>query len=276
MKKKLLLLTVALLCAVGSWAYTGVEPAAGRTYFLYNVGANAYFVGTSGSYGTDGNIANATPVMVEASGSNFKLAFVDGGTTYRIAHEKGGKKPGSTSGVDFWWQASGLGYELRSKPDDYTRSMNANGDFPQSNSSPSNVTWQFISCDEVAETHYVTSANGWEKVSSVSALQTNPQDYFFAIFSANAPGLILDATTSNTSNPYKPHYKTATDPLSSSQYLFEMDNCGNGLALKSTAIDKYFANSSGNPWNYEATKTSVDADCEISLTLADGVYTINT
>lgn len=282
MKQKLLLIAVTLLCAVGSWAYTGVEPAAGRTYFLYNVGANAYFVGTSGSYGTDGNIANATPVTVETSGSNFKLAFVYGGTTYRIYHDNGTPDYDNTSGVEFWKTGSASAYKLVSKHSDKNRYMD-NGGWFGSNSGDNNTSWQFIACEEamthmstfcagVAEANYVQSAKGWERVTSISELQTNPEDYFFAIFSANAVGLIVDASSDNA-EPSRPYYKTATDPLSSSQYLFEIENyLTDGFALKSCGLNNYFGNNTDS-WIFQ-NLSEKEANCKLTITLNDGAYRI--
>lgn len=282
MKQKLLLLTVALSCAMGTWAYTGVEPAAGRTYFLYNVGANAYFVGTSGSYGTDGNIANATPVMVETSGSNFKLAFVYGGTTYRIYHKEGSRECYNTTGVEFWKTGDANGYKLVSKNTKNNRYMD-NGGWFGTNSGDNNTSWQFIACEdamthmstfcaEVAGANYVQSAKGWERVTSISQLQTNPEDYFFAIFSANAVGLIVDASSDNA-EPSRPYYKTAADPLSSSQYLFEIENYEpDGFALKSCGLNNYFGNNSDS-WNFQ-NPSEKEANCKLTITLNDGAYRI--
>lgn len=277
MKRKFLLLVCAVLMgSVEMMGYTGSEPTVGRTYFLYNIGANAYFVGTSGSYGKNSNIANATPVTVESGSSGkFKLAFVDGGTTYRIYHNDGSANPGNTSGVEFTKVADGTGYKLQSKNKEglgsgSNRDMHADGYFPKTSDGSSNVTWQFISCDEVAETHYVTSAKGWEKVTSVAELKTSPEDYFFAIFSANAPGLMVDASSSNAEST-RPYYKTATNPLSSAQYLFEIENYdSDGFALKSCDLNKYFGNNSDS-WNFQ-NLTNIEANCKLTITLNDGAY----
>ena len=117
--------------------------------------------------------------------------------------------------------------------------------------------------------------SGWTKVTSISELQTNPEDYFFAIFSANNTGLMLGAS-GNYSDTQKPCYKTAANPLSSTAYLFEIENYDGAFVLKSSAISKYFKNTSGGPWNYHATETSTSSDCKTTITLANGVYTLQT
>lgn len=291
MKRKLLLICVALLCAVGSWAYTytGVEPAAGRTYFLYNVGANAYFVGTSTEYRTDGNIANATPVTVEASGSNFKLAFVNGGTTYRIYHKDGDRGCGNTTGVEFWKTGDANGYKLVSKNTKNNRYMDSGGWFGTS-SGDNNTSWQFIACEEamtymstfcagVAGANYVQSTKGWERVTSISELQTNPEDYFFAIFSANAPKLMVRTQTSDGQG----YYISASDPLSSSEYLFGLENY-------SYSGDSYFVMKAQNTnayyyplWDHaydlfapSSGKVAADDACRLTFSYSDGAWDIKT
>ena len=128
----------------------------------------------------------------------------------------------------------------------------------------------------------VTSSyvNGWAKVTTIEQLATNPEDYFFAIFSANNTGLILDANT--TSNDEKLRYKTAVNPLSGSAYLFEMENYNSKFVLKSVINGKYFENRSTSdtrfgqdgPWNYHADLDEKSANCEIDVTFANGVCTI--
>lgn len=293
MKRKFLLLTVALLCSTVSWGYTSVVPQVGRSYYLYNIGTGQYWKGTSTSYSVD-VLANATPITVE---SGYKLAFVDGSTTYRIYQDAGTAKPNNQSGVNFTLQGDASGYRLESKNttgwgEDYTRDMQAGGSFPRVSNHENNVTWQFIACEEamaymstfcagVAEANYVQSAKGWQRVTSVSALQTNPEDYFFAIFSSNAPGILLDANTAT--NDEKLRYQAAVDPLTNSAYLFGMENYNSGFVLKSLITDKYFENrstsnirfASDGPWNYHADLLAKDENCEIAITLADGAYTIN-
>lgn len=140
-----------------------------------------------------------------------------------------------------------------------------------------NTTYYIKSSAAVTLTKSETSVNssyvsGWTKVTSISDLQDSPKDYFFAIFSANNTGLMLEANTSNGSS--KLYYKTAANPLSSSAYLFELENYEEGFALKSVGIDKYFKSTSGAAWNYEANESSAVSDCETTIALANGVYTL--
>ena len=132
----------------------------------------------------------------------------------------------------------------------------------------------------------VTSSyvSGWTKVTSISDLQDSPENYFFAIFSANNTGVMLDVNT--TENNEKPRYQTATNPLSSTAYLFEMENYKSKMVLKSVANNKYFENrstsntrssiGSDGPWNFHADLAEKDDNCLITLTYTNGVYTIQT
>lgn len=117
--------------------------------------------------------------------------------------------------------------------------------------------------------------SGWTKVTSISDLQDSPEDYFFAIFSANNTGLMLGASSSY-SDTQKLCYKTAANPLSSSAYLFEVENYDGAFVLKSSNIGKYFQDTSANPWDYHANTSSLSSDCKITATLANGVYTLRT
>ena len=117
--------------------------------------------------------------------------------------------------------------------------------------------------------------SGWTKVTSISDLQNNSEDYFFAIYSANNTGLMLGAS-GNYADTQKPYYKTATNPLTSTAYLFEIENYDNAFVLKSSAIGKYFKNTSSDPWFYHATETSTSSDCKITVTFANGVYVLQT
>ena len=78
MKRKLLFAIVALLCSVGTWAqkasynqnYTsGVEPAAGGDYFLYNIGAKM-FLTDGADYGTHASVDNSGRVITLAANTN--------------------------------------------------------------------------------------------------------------------------------------------------------------------------------------------------------------
>lgn len=143
-----------------------------------------------------------------------------------------------------------------------------------------NTTYYVKSSAAVTLTKAESSVNssyisGWTKVTSISQLQTNPDDYFFAIFSANNTGVMLGAS-GNYADTQKPYYKTAANPLSNIAYLFQIENYDGGFVLKSTSIGKYFNNTSGAPWNYHANATSTSSDCKITATLANGVYTLQT
>lgn len=120
---------------------------------------------------------------------------------------------------------------------------------------------------------YSSYVSGWTKVTSISDLQDSPEDYFFAIFSANNTGLMLGASSSYTESE-RLNYKTAGNPLTSVNYLFEIENYDGGFVLKSSSIDKYFKNTSSTPWSYNATESTTSPDCKITATLANGVYTL--
>ena len=113
---------------------------------------------------------------------------------------------------------------------------------------------------------------GWSKVENTADLRNNPTDYYFAIISADNQDLMLQASNSNAESQ-KLYYKSIPSSASALNF-FEIENYeSDKFVLKSSSIGKYFANSSGEPWNYHANKTSVDADCEITIT-GNGIYTI--
>lgn len=293
MKQKLLLICVCLFAAVsGVKAWTSVDPENGGIYYLYNVGYEQFWYGTNTNiggnqtryFGITDDYTKMIPVKVSVNNGTYTFTYYVGNNEYQMRHQTdGGESYYEGGSADFTMEGSKddgfhIKYSYTKSVISHTRRLRAEGsnstcDFPE-NQTGNSTKWKFVLttdvCASVAEENYVS---GWEKVTSVSALKTTPENYFFAIFSANVPGLILDATTSN-SETTKPYYKTAANPLSSAAYLFEMETCGSGLALKSCSIDKYFANSSSAPWHYEANKSSVDDDCEISVTLSDGVYSI--
>ena len=77
MKRKLLLICVALLCAVGTWAqasfnhiYTeGVTASAGSNYFLYNIGSGMFL--TDGmDYGTHASVDHGGRILTLANNTN--------------------------------------------------------------------------------------------------------------------------------------------------------------------------------------------------------------
>lgn len=245
MKRKLLLLLCSVLTSVSMWAWTSVVPYNGRSYYLYNIGENKYWYGTSGEYGTTDNIADATPVNVEyVSADNFKLAFEYGGTTYKIYQNDGERRCDNTTGVAFWLSGSTGGYELRShNGGNSDRVMNSGGWFPKtSDSKKGNITWQFISvyevnsgtaaeCASTTEASYLSAANGWERVTDNATLDASLSDYFFAIVCANYPGLMVNMATSNASQQGSEGfagtksmwYSTAVDPTTNNSFLWAIE-----------------------------------------------------
>lgn len=288
MKQKTLLVSaVALLCSAASWAYTSVTPQVGRSYYLYNIGTGKFWHSTNEVYEVVSDIANATPITVE---SGYKLAYVYGGTTYRIYHSKGTKQPSNTEGVNFTFEGSADGsYKLKSKNEDkYDRYMNANGDFQKDNFT--NRDWQFIACEEamtymsafcagVAEANYVPSANGWEKVTSVSALQSNPKDYLFAIFSTNAPGLMVRTNASNGHG----YYVSASNPLTNSEYLFGIENYSYSgddyFVMKAQSTNAYYYPLWDHAYDLFAPsdgKTTADDNCRLTFSYSNDAWNIKT
>lgn len=286
MKKSLLLLFVCLFGALGGVkAYNFATPTVGGTYYLVNREYGQFWYASSSTigetnryYGVTGDLSKATPVTVE---SGFKLAFNVGGTTYRMYEDKKGNTSLNEGGMDLGLNGSPSdGYNIDHHwqttvvwvTTDHHRYLRAEGsestcDWP-GNTDDNKTKWYFVPKDDianyladVAETKYVS---GWERVTSISDLQTNPENYFFSIFSANAVGLMVDASSSNGDNS-RPYYKTATNPLTSSQYLFEIENYDGGFALKSCGLDKYFGNNSDS-WNFQ-NLTEKDANCKLTITL---------
>ncbi len=288
MKKSLLLLFACLFGALGGVkAWTGVEPETNRWYLLYNTGVNKYWYGTNSTYDVTENISNATPVRVE---SGIKLAFYCGGnTTFRIYQDAGTGGPSNQSGVNFTLQGDANGYRLESKHttkggDDYTRDMKAGGSFPRVSYHESNVTWQFAAYEDVlpsivdakAPTCISTAAtivSGWERVTTKEQLAQNPERYFYAIFSAVNPSVMM--TTEYNDNKYRLCYKAAGNPLSSSSYdLFEMENYDGEFAIKSNITGKYYGNTSGAPWDFQANQENLNEGCKVTVTCSNGVYNL--
>ena len=291
MKKSLLLLFACLFGALGGVkAWTYVDPVNGRWYYLYNIGNNkAYFKGTSTSYSANTNIVEATPVKVEASGSKHKLAFLDGVTTYKIYQRKGTGDPDNTSGVDFSFDGSAgdsWGYRLTSNNGDWLepdRYMTWNGTYLEfKKENYSNIRdWQFIAYEEVlpsiveakaptcASTAEASYVSGWKRVTTKEQLAQNPERYFYAIFSAVNPGVMM--TTENN----RMYYKAAGNPLSSSSYdLFEMENYDGEFAIKSNITGKYYGNTSEDPWDFLANKETLNEGCKVTVTCSNGVYNL--
>lgn len=152
-----------------------------------------------------------------------------------------------------------------------------------------NTTYYIKSDAAVTLTKAETPVNssyvsGWTKVTSISELQDSPEDYFFAIFSANNTGLILKNRTN--ANDEKPSYATAANPLSSTEYLYEIENYDGQFALKSVLSGKYYENRSTNdqrggigsdgPWNYHADLATKDANCKTTLNWVNNAFVIQT
>jgi hypothetical protein len=293
MKKTLLLLFVCLFGALGGVkAYDFATPTVGGTYYLVNKEygqfwyASSTALGSNRYYGVTGDLSKATPVTVE---SGYKLAFNVGGTTYRMFEDKNGNtslnedgmdirlngSPSDGYNIDHYWQTTVVFVKT-----DHNRYLRAEAsestcDWP-GNTDGNKTNWYFVPEDDianyladVAETNYVS---GWERVTSVDMLKAHPENYFFAIFSADALGLMVDASSSNVENT-RPYYKTAVNPLTSSQYLFGIENYeSDGFALKSYGLNKYFGNNSDS-WNFQ-NLTEKEANCKLTITLNDGAFEI--
>lgn len=119
--------------------------------------------------------------------------------------------------------------------------------------------------------------SGWTKVTSLSDLRTNPENYFYAIFSANNPGLMVETNSSGV-----PYYLTATTPLSSSYYLYDIDNytynAESYFVLKSCGTSGYYHPVSGQAYNLHAlsSKSTADDACRLTFEVANGVWNIKT
>lgn len=283
MKRKLLLLFVCLFGALnGVKAWTSAAPQVGRAYYLYHVELGQFFraVGEGHPFYLTADLAQATPVVVE---SGWKFRFYVNGTAYKLYHEDGTASL-NTNGVDFKLYESepSNGYQIYtgdkgtfsdSRRWFYATEEGGSCYFPITKNKSGDIHWKFVPtaevCASAAEANYVS---GWTRVTSVDMLKTNPEDYFFAIFSADAAGLIVDASSSNA-EPTRPYYKTAANPLSSSQYLFEIENYeSDGFALKSCALNKYFGNN-GDSWNFQ-NLTKKESNCKLTITLNNGAFLI--
>lgn len=284
MKRKLLLLLCSVLTSVSMWAWTSVTPENGKAYYLYNIGENSYWYGTKDEYGTTANIADATLVTVEYVSSNFKLAFVHGNTTYRIYQREGERDCDNTSGVEFWLDGSTSAYELRSKNpnSDNTRVMNSGGWFPKYNDGKrGNVTWQFIAKEEVenacataAQLNNVMTSRGWERVTTLSQLQSNPEDYTFAIYSANVQDLMVQVKSDGRAK-----FVTATEALANDYNLFEIQNYTYGgnpyFVMKSKGTNGYFYPTAAWQLDAPSSKISADDNCRLTFEVStNGVWRV--
>ena len=118
---------------------------------------------------------------------------------------------------------------------------------------------------------------GWTKVTSLSELQTNPEDYFFAIYSANNTGLMVETKSSGV-----PYYLTATSP-SSTYYLYEIGNytynAESYFVMKSCSTSGYFYPVSNHAYDLQApsSKSVADDACRLTFEVANnGIWNIKT
>ena len=144
--------------------------------------------------------------------------------------------------------------------------------------------WQFIAYEEVlpsiveakAPTCASTAAtivSGWERVTTKEQLTQNPERYFYAIFSAVNPGVMM--TTEYNDNAYRMCYKAAGNPLSSATYdLFEIENYDGEFAIKSNITGEYYGNTSGAPWNFIANQETLNEACKVTVTCSNEVFNL--
>lgn len=268
MKRKLLLLFVCLFGALGGVkAWTSVAPENGKAYFLYNIGANSYFAGTNYAYATIPNLAGATPVIVE---SGHKVAFVYGGTTYRIYQSAGTRECGNTSGVNFTFDGNTDGYKLKSNNNKGDRYMDDGGWFGTGHGTTA-TSWKFLSVEDGLV------SSGWEKVTSVETLKNQPENYLYAILSVNNSSLIV-RTEASTGHGY---YRSMCAPLSSSEYLFSIENyiydSKDYFVMKAENTNAYYHAENNAAYDLVAkNQPTVDSDCRLEFEYVNNVWNIKT
>ena len=242
MKKTLLLLFACLFGALsGVKAWTSVDPENGKAYYLLNVEQNQFFCATdvNGPYRITSDLASATPVVME-SGEKFR--FYLNGTAYKLYHNNGTPQL-NTGGTNFSRSHDkDMGFEIYSgtkigKFSDSRRWLyvtEANGGcyFPSTDDKSGDIHWKFVPVEEVynelikstaptcaaaAEASYVKPARGWTKITELPA---NLDDYYYAIVSAEVPGIMLNARAggNNDSNGKAVYYSTAAE-VDASQHL---------------------------------------------------------
>ena len=293
MKRKLLLLFVCLFGALGGVkAWTSVAPEDVRAYYLYNVGKGTYWYGADHNIGSGNtrytghtsSLYDATPTRVRISSGNYTFTYYVNGVEYQIRHTDNNGEAVLTGG--------NANFQLYDKTDykytiefnsDKQRRMRAEDagtcDYPKDLDN-NTVHWRFYAYEEIlpdlvahnAPTCISTAAtivSGWERVTTKEKLAQNPERYFYAIFSAVNPGVMM--TTENN----RMYYKAAGNPLSSSSYdLFEMENYDGEFAIKSNITGKYYGNTSGAPWDFLANKETLDEGCKVTVTCSNGVYNL--
>lgn len=306
MRKKLLLLCACFFGALlGAKAWTSVEPEVGKSYYLHcTVYPDQFWTASKADnrYSITKDLSAAIPVYVESiSCTTYALSFYVDGTKYYLHHfHEDYDWPTTFDTMDLDGDADG--YCIRN--DSYTDWFKSGHRYMWPSESEGICTWdqvldqdaepdycwQFIPAEEmmpymsaycagVAEANFVT---GWERVESVEELKNRPENYFFAIFSANAAARMLDTRTDV--NEEKPRYQEAVNPSVNAAYLFEFDTFNGDLVLKSSVNNKYFENrprtnprfENDGPWNYHADYESLDNNSLITVTYADGAFDIQT
>ena len=300
MKKTLLLLFVCLFGALsGVKAYNFATPTVGSTYYLVNKEygqfwyASSTALGSNRYYGVTGDLSKATPVTVE---SGFKLAFNVGGTTYRMFEDKNGNtslnedgmdirlngSPSDGYNIDHYWQTTVVFVKT-----DHNRYLRAEGsestcDWP-GNTEGNKTNWYFVPEDDianyladVAETNYVS---GWERVTSVDMLKAHPENYFFAIFSTNAAGLMVRTNAAEGQG----YYINGANPLSNSAYLFGIENYtydnADYFVMKAENTNGYYYPLWDHAYELYAPsngKTTADDACRLTFEYANNAWNIKT
>ena len=138
----------------------------------------------------------------------------------------------------------------------------------------SNATVTLTKTESTVSSSCVT---GWTKVTSLSELQTNPEDYFFAIYSANNTELMVETKSNGV-----PYYLTATSP-SSTYYLYEIGNYTYNaepyFVMKSCGTSGYFYPVDEKAYDLQApsSKSVADDACRLTFEVANnGIWNIKT
>lgn len=296
MKKNLLLLFACLFGALsGVKAWTSVAPGDVRAYYLYNVGKGTYWYGADHNIGSGNtrytghtsSLYDATPTRVRISSGNYTFTYYVNGVEYQIRHTDNNGEAVLTGGnANFQLYDKTDGYSIEFKSDKQRRMRAEDAgtcDYPKDLDN-NTVHWRFYAYEEIlptlvehnAPTCASTAASivsGWERVTTKDQLAQNPERYFYAIFSAVNPGVMM--TTENKNDAYRMCYKAAGNPLSSSSYdLFEMENYDGEFAIKSNITGKYYGNTSEAPWNFIADQDALNEDCKVTVTCSNGVYNL--
>lgn len=299
MKRSLFLLFACLFGALsGVKAYTSMTPENARAYYLYNVGKGTYWYGAdhdldAGSNtrytGHTSSLYDATPARVRISDNNYTFTYYVNGVEYQLRHTTNNGESVLTGGsADFqlWSKTDGYTIEFKS---DYQRRLHAEDagtcDYDRKLDADNNTLhWRFYAYEEIlpdlVEHNVSTCAStaasivsGWERVTTKEQLAQNPERYFYAIFSAVNPGVMM--TTEYKNDAYRMCYKAAGNPLNNSSYdLFEMENYDGEFAIKSNITGKYYGNTSGAPWDFLANKETLDEGCKVTVTCSNGVYNL--